>query len=278
MTHFVETYTYAEAIACLEGRIGMTGLKGKASIEEVKGRNSFYTTKTPQACIEVMRSGWKKGRDGLKAAIASMPAVDVDGIIQTFDVAGGLPDVPLYLSGEPEHFRTFGEVVEKLQPVVTLYVNRAAHCGIDAKSLAAWGGAIVRYALGLEAAGMTAEVIVYSSVRHGSHTVTSTVKVKEANEPWDLDRIAFTVAHGDMLRRVVFAMNERDEALNLADSDFFYGYGHPSDMPAHLRKEAPAGSIFFPRLENDITMEEAITRVDTLTAEAIAKAWTEAAA
>lgn len=270
-TTYCTTVDYAEAMNILENRINGDGrFGGKQSLDYTSGFNQH---RTAEEALETMRSGWQFGRDKMAAALEGMPTVAAEQPFYAYDVTGEYPDIALFSAGEPEYMVTRYEAIDAATPIVRLYVNRSANCFIKPESLASWGAALLRYAMGLEASGVSTELWVFQCVVEGKDRVWNQILVKDATAPWDIDRVAFALANPDMLRRVIFAIEETHPDLQRDHPGFYSGYGMPSNLNDAQRAELPAGSIVFTKLDDNIGDAEAIKRVDQMVRDQTSEAW-----
>jgi hypothetical protein len=178
------------------------------------GRRDWYGTETFEQAVGLARTGWKEGAEKAAALRASIAGAVNDLIAAkstsyAYDVAGQWVDVGLHLSGEPE---CFGVEVEdsavNSRPVVKLVFNAAASGSVDAGDLIARGVAAVAAIDILESTGRRVEVwLVKGGVRRrGVGTNAIRVLLKKADQPVDVDRIAFALACPACLRRLLFSV------------------------------------------------------------------------
>jgi hypothetical protein len=123
-------------------------------------------------------------------------------------------DVGRFLSGEPECFGT--EIADGgsiSRPVVKIVANLAASGAVTPQSLFIRGAAIVAAIDILEALGRRVEAwVAHGSARSkgsDSQSHETHVLVKRADQPLDVDRLAFAVAHPACLRRLCFSIMEQ---------------------------------------------------------------------
>jgi hypothetical protein len=144
-------------------------------------------------------------------------------------VSGLFFDVGLVLSGEPEAWLETAETEEetKGQKVVTLALNCTVSGGIPAATIETRGAAMLALAVLLERFGRSVRVVVGdATTRDGSYLYAETV-VKEAGEPFDLDKLAFWLVCPDVLRRCFFRICEASPLREHVDARTGGGYGCP---------------------------------------------------
>lgn len=184
-----------------------------------EGKDPWHGTNTFEQAVEVARKGWAEGaaealkiRTSVEAAVRDL--INARSTAYSYDVAGEFVDVGRFLSGEPECFGieiTDGGSIAR--PVVKIVANLAASGSVSTRSLFIRGAAIVAAIDILEALGRRVEAwVAHGSTksRSGTGGVHEThVLVKRADQPLDVDRLAFAVAHPACLRRLCFSVMEQ---------------------------------------------------------------------
>lgn len=191
-----------------------------SSRQDRLGSDPWHGTNTFEQAVALAQRGWPEGAAAaleLRAEVESAvrDLINARSTSYTFDVAGEFVDVGRFLSGEPECFgsesQDYGNTV---RPVVKIVANLAASGSVSTKSLYVRGAAIVAAIDILESLGRRVEVwIAHGSTksrRGGQSNVHEThVLVKKADQPLDVDRLAFAVAHPSTLRRLCFSIMEQ---------------------------------------------------------------------
>lgn len=189
-----------------------------SSRQQRTGPDPWHGTNTFEQAVEIARRGWPEGAAKaleLRAAVESAvrDLINARSTTYTFDVAGEYVDVGRFLSGEPECFGTestdFGS---NSRPVVKIVANLAASGAVSPESLFVRGAAIVAAIDVLEALGRRVEVWIAKGSgvqRTGGRVHETHVLVKRADQPLDIDRLGFAVAHPACLRRLCFSIMEQ---------------------------------------------------------------------
>lgn len=153
-----------------------------------------------------------------------------------YDVSGGAVDIGRFMEGEPECMMNLVPVrVAKPGRVISLLVSTVATSSVYEADMRRRGAAICALVETLEVMQHSTEIWVESSVR-SRFSVTSTytvlVKVKSADEILDMDRVMFALAHPSMLRRLVFSLQECENASIRSQFGFNPngGYGVPINL------------------------------------------------
>lgn len=176
-------------------------------------------TQTFEQAVELARRGWPEGaakalelRAEVESAVRDL--INARSTSYTFDVAGEFVDVGRFLSGEPECFGSESQDYgNNAKPVVKIVANLAASGAVSPQSLFVRGAAIVAAVDILEALGRRVEVWASKGsarVRGSDNGAYEThVLVKKADQPLDIDRLGFVIAHPASLRRLFFSLMEQ---------------------------------------------------------------------
>ena len=197
---------------------------------------------TLKQAIKLARFGWREGRDMMhkELEIAHRSTKFERLPTHTYDVAGFMPDVPLFISGEPAHMQTPVGNILGMQKTLEFVVHLGANCDIDAKRMMRKGSAILSLIDKLEDSGLSCHVqgITFAKGRNKSVFYIE-FPIKKAGVPMDIDRCAYTLVHPSLLRRIEFRAFEQEPKCY---KDFCNGYGSSSELPIHMR----IGKIYFP--------------------------------
>lgn len=224
--------------------------------------------------LRLAREGWSEGRANLTRELDAANILNLSATIrvETLDVAGSYPLVPAAVAGDPLNMFTHGLELAKSRPIFRFILNIATSGIVPMSTVVNRGAAVLSWVDKLESDGARCEIVVvrssYNGARHGApqHCLLW-VPVKRADEPLDVDRMAFVLTHPAMLRRLAFAAMERHREL----SHFANGYGQPSeDIPNNLKIPH---SIYFNSLHRDkaapyATRESALAEVANIIARA----------
>jgi hypothetical protein len=204
--------------------------------------NNWAGTGTYEEALGLLENGWPEGLNQIAfhnyKVRPVQPSESLD-FTAHFDVCGDSVDVGRYLSGEPECMIDHRmKIVPKQGRVIKMLVNVAASSMIDRDSMFRRGAVALRILDALEGSGYRCEVTCGSVFRGATSYHASTV-VKEADQPLDLDRMAFFLAHPSIERRLFFRIFEQNElALKMPD------HGQPGEFPAD------PGTVYIPSLDS----------------------------
>jgi hypothetical protein len=188
--------------------------------------------------LELADNGWTEGALAFANKLAVLPPNEAEPEYQ-YDVAGYMPDVPLYCSGDPMHMRNDGHPQGR-KPIVHLVVNAIASAFITADEYRNYGAAITAMIAQIEASGRRVEldVVFVDGLRDGTKGIMGW-KVKQASDHVDLSAVAYSLAHPAAFRRIGFALIERTPRR--CES---FGYGSCSSMTAELAHHINAEGAF----------------------------------
>lgn len=225
-------------------------------------------TKTFGEAVNLARMGWAEGRAKLSANLDAANFVQTNSThrAEALDVGGAYPDVQEYIAGNPAHMVTIGAEQSRTRPIYRFIVSMFSSGSLTPETLMRRGAAILSWVDRLENQGARCEVMMVGA-GGGSTSFFLSFMAKRADEPLDVDRLAFVLVHPSMFRRIVFACHERHREL----SCFGCGHSMPSDwMPEEIKVNH---SIYFGRMtsaeEKWRTPANAVAEVERAIKEAI---------
>ena len=202
-----------------------------------QGRERFSGTSTYEKASELVE-GWHEGVEKIEhfaRPVVDMISSKMERSDVFHDVEGMGIDVARFVEGEPECWQNYISThVEGVgQRVLRLVLNGSTSGGINKEQMIERGSFVCATVDCLERAGFSVEVWYAFACRHyayGNERWLSNinVKIKESNQPIDMARVAFALAHPAMLRRLLFATMERTPDIHKSSSS---GYGLPTPSP-----------------------------------------------
>lgn len=172
-----------------------------------EGRDLSWSGDTRAGAFDKARNGWADGRKNMVEAMAQARPSIVLAPAFTLDVGGAYPDPAAAAAGVPDCMVHFTPEESRHRPTVRMAVNVWASCAYSAAEFTSYGAAILSYIDAIEASGFRVELTMLCHCRadRGPKAVyTTSVVIKQAQEPLDIDRAAFCLTHVSMLRRVFF--------------------------------------------------------------------------
>lgn len=172
----------------------------------------FTNTESFDEAVDLLHDGWT---DKAKELTKKLKAVERDMAPimkqqRCVSVAGYQPIVPLFLAGQPADM-----IGTRMQPVkqkvVTLVKSISYNWSVDTDEWTEQGLKALAIVKKLEANGLRVNVDI---VRGGydsdtnSNGIVCRVRVKNANERLNVSKLAFTMCHPSMQRRLMFRFTE----------------------------------------------------------------------
>jgi hypothetical protein len=201
--------------------------------------------------VTLAREGWPAGAGAvhdLRAELSAAVLREIRRDVWAFDVAGAVPDVARYLAGEPENMLAPCEE-DRPARVCRVVINLAASANISAGVVKTRGAAVLALVDVLESCGTRCEIdavrCVESTALSNGRRVADLVRVKNAADAVDVDRLAFVLCHPAMQRRILWAL-----AHNTYPADLWQNYRPSKAFPIDLPDEH-RGDIYIPGAQSD---------------------------
>ncbi len=223
--------------------------KQAASIQsKYNGGYAWYGTNSFEEAYELGMKGWKEGQD--EALKISQPLIErmvnfIERPDIMYDVEGIGIDMGRFNAGDPEPFIRFQTEIVEVQAMprlIRIVFNNSASAGIPKETITAKGAVITVLVELLEFAGHRVEVInlpycVRGSGAEGKAGITymAGVKVKPFDQPLEMARLMFAMAHPSMLRRFGFRIAEKTSPE--CQKSLEWGYGIPADPTPECLEE-----------------------------------------
>ncbi|MER9586495.1 hypothetical protein [Mesorhizobium sp. M0276] len=201
-------------------------------------------TRTWDEAVALARYGWPAGRHQLVRDLnihATLTKTDL-APRWSFDYAGAYPDVPRFLGGEMDCMVDTRPDQRAVRPIVRIAVSPITFSHVKFEAVSHWGAALVSWIDELEYAGQRVEVTWISCSKPDTATLqeiaiftahprfTVSFCLKKADQPLEIDRLAFWIMHLAAQRRIQFAVKEQFPAIEYA----FQLYGQPEQNPSIL--------------------------------------------
>ena len=122
-------------------------------------------------------------------------------------MGGAYPDASAAAAGVPDCMVHFTPEESRHRPIVRLAVNVWASCAYQPEEFTSYGAAVLSYIDAVEASGFRVELtmLCFCKVDGTQDSYSTSVMVKRAEEPVELDRLTFCFTHVAMLRRLFFS-------------------------------------------------------------------------
>lgn len=201
---------------------------------------SWSGTATLEAALTLARDGWPEGRKSLMAATAAAATSPTFSPQIMMDVAGAYPIPALAAAGDPDCMVNLSPVEDRVRPIVRLLVMIGASSAYKANEFLSYGAAVLSYIDALEAAAYRVEITVCYTGHNMGNAFGIQIVVKQAEEPLEIDRMAFAMTHVAFLRRVMFAVAESEPSISAVMG---HGYGTPRNPD---ERDTEPGQIILP--------------------------------
>ena len=188
--------------------------KGRHDDSHKEGNEKWSGTKTFKQAVALAKQGWPEGRERLESLRAELEetvrkAVEAKASIQNYDVVGDYIDVGRVLEGEPECCGSYldAEGGHAKSRVVRIVANVSALGHVEQRQIFSLGAAIYAAIDLIESLGNRVELWLGSgSQKHAGQRLNVLVKVKDAAQPFEGDRLAFYLCNAASLRRLFFSV------------------------------------------------------------------------
>lgn len=209
------------------------------------GSEDFTGSKSWPETMGLANDGWPAGRELLADAVAvAMSAAQSNQPSVTYDVAGAYPIAPIAAAQDPDCMVSMDPWTMRQMPIVKVEYNAGNHCGYRTAEMSNFGAALLTILNCIELAGSRVEVVAnFTAGSHAGSTRSFAIRLKEAEQQFDLDAMAFAVCHPSFLRRGMFALMEQQPEM---EQRYRGGYGYPQTPP---RDSIPDDVIFIQGLQ-----------------------------
>ena len=181
-----------------------------------------------EGAVEMGVTGYPKASKAIaQVRAATRQLLDLGAPSYEWDVTGMSPDIPEFLSGNPENMMGWSD--EEARPVLRIGIAGCYHAGNNAKYATNMGGAVLTLLDAMEAAGSAVELVSCFRLSGGYDprlTAACNVVVKSSEEYVDVDRMAYAICHPAFFRRLFFRWIELLDAKD--QSILGWGYGTPN--------------------------------------------------
>lgn len=214
--------------------------------------SSFSGTKDFAEAVHQARYGWAEGlkkitemSEQIKNTVAQKANLKNDTF---YAPSGAMVDVGRYLSGDPDCMMEYEQHEQSGRKIFSITLNVAASARVEAETLYNRGAAVIALVDLLEKGGFSCEINVVDVRESNGKLLAVKAPVKTAGFALEMERLAFAVASASFLRRIMFSINEREDASTRAHFGFMSGYGYA--MPSNLPESATAdeAGIYLPAL------------------------------
>ena len=244
----IEFNDWHEAIdTALNGETSLSPHERKSmSTEDTK----WFASKSLKHACDLALNGWTEGTERVKRI--SQPLIDrVTALVEKqdicFDVEGLVIDMGKYLDGEMECWQKLETEYSEGEGTkhVRLVFNGSVSACVNPETIIQRGVFICALIECLEFAGTRVEIIYTQAMISDRGVKTEfSIKLKSAEQPMDMARMVFALAHPSMLRRIGFSWCEQIEnpkSHGFAKDD---GYGHIGVHPQSATSDINISGLY----------------------------------
>lgn len=180
----------------------------KGNQASIKGGFEFTRSLNWEKCIELAEQGDKLVTE--QVASAAVKVTFEAGPTWEYAPVGAFPCIPAYAAGVPEDmFVPLEDGAANSKPIVRIAVNVVCSGWVDPQDIINRGAAVVALIDKIQSEGQRVELIAFCHIEGScNERYLMSVTVKRPEEPIDMDRVAFALAHPSMLRRCFFRVVE----------------------------------------------------------------------
>ncbi len=221
--------------------INAARIKGTDGIKSVSSeinahRDEFTATKTMDEALNLAEFGWKEGLEQIEKALDEISAEPYQEPAPVFDVQGEAFNLDAVLQGQPENMMFFMNQDSNKPRVISMAFNFSHGCSVPAEEIMKRGAAIASSVNDIESAGIRVELFAYKVTikgrrNRGFFRTKALIKIKDADQPLELERLCFAAAHPSMLRRLWFRLAEQFGKREFGQR-FGETYGSSTDLQA----------------------------------------------
>lgn len=197
-----------------------------------KGSFDFTGTKSMEEALHLADGHWDEGADKVQRMVdlihANRPTRKFP---KKYVITGALPSVPRAVSGNILNMLELETGASKRRPVITLISNMCVNWTVDKDVLSNKSAAVTAVIDEIESAGYSVEVIS-TAITGGrwegtkGYMAATSVMAKTSDQPVDIKRLAFSLGHPSMFRRMVFSDWGSEPS---AERGLGHGLGHVND-------------------------------------------------
>ena len=203
------------------------------------GGFSFTGTHSFEEALNLAHSGWVDGAEEVKK-ISEPIFTHISSMIEHHDIVNDVEgiqvDIARYLDNEPECWQQWeSKIIENPgTKIIKLIFNGAVSSGISKEVINRVGATVTALVELLEYSGTRVEIVYEIQFRSGrepylgEHSVTSLIKLKSADQPLDVPRLAFAFGHPSSLRRLGFSFLEQQPEEYCRSVSSNYGNAQPT--------------------------------------------------
>lgn len=209
------------------------------------GRPSWHGTSTFDEAIRLATYGWSEGARRIARQVdltqSRLPSFQILRELKMSPVGPGGIDMGRYVQGHPEPYITWPQIEEDTGSMIKINFNVGTSQAFSAEDMFVKGAAACALIDALENQNNRVELhISHGSEGESGFRWEAVTKIKDFQDPVDMDRIAFALANAACARRLGFSLKE--QSLNYREIGAYRGgsYGIPIDVKLEGALNIPA--------------------------------------
>jgi hypothetical protein len=186
-----------------------------------EGDKAWAGTDTFGEAVELAENGWRDGLKKIKKAIEDLEALPAIEMLPVFDVCGEAFNLDAVLQGQPENMFYFMPQESNKPRVISISFAFNFKAKTKSSEIIKRGAAIASAVNDLENQGLRVELYAHkltvkpgNAMQDGLFTI---IKVKDADQHLDLERLVYIAAHPSMNRRLGFRLCEQYNNTEFAE-------------------------------------------------------------
>jgi len=191
----------------------------------------FTGTKSLADALELMQNGYVDGLKGLQSKDIKgvQPAAKRVNTLYSAQI-GFIPNVGAVVTGNPINMFNIKQIAYKNTKIVNIFYNCSVSAGTSTDAIIAKTRELFSIVQSLELKGYRVNLHV-GEIAKFNEVLLIDIKIKDAGEHFDALRAAFPLLHPSFLRRICFAIDERQTGVKIDSS---YGRCVQSDTAKTL--------------------------------------------
>ena len=231
--YIIEEFSnFHELIKTNDSRRQNFGSDGGARVR----RDNNWCGGTFKQAVEMLAYGWedKEKVNSISDTVKKLEKT-MDSPKMSFknDIVGYAPIVPLALQGVPHNMINSTRKPKKAK-VVNLIIDLSISASVETSEVLDWGARLTAYIMNLEKHGYRVRIDCTKVFARETNGKVHALKfpIKNENQPFDIKRMMFPLAHSAMRRRIAFDWYER-----LPEAQEISGYGTPIHHWSNYHKD-----------------------------------------
>lgn len=211
---------------------------------QLVGEKSFFGTSNMDSANELLLNGDTENSKKLQAVNVKIESNQFTERFKkqtTRSVAGFMPCIPAYLSGQPRNMFSIKKVYHKSK-IINMVVGKSIPFYINADDIIIAGAKIASAICSLEKAGMRINLYIGATVETEGQKLTCLVKIKNAGAPLNKLRITYPIVNPSFFRRHYFRWMETYQG-NLK-KNFSRAHGRIANLDANIIPDSKTINLF----------------------------------